>query len=129
MPYDICEDEAALDFIEGEMAKRGVTQQLIDDTRAFTEKQMLEDVKKIAANKGDLEAYDSQGATPVCISLCKGAIRLQAFSCCKEVFRKFLPSFIQEKAAFKNPIRLVVIEKPWVWTPNSCLALFKLCPV
>jgi hypothetical protein len=65
MPYDICEDEAALDYIEGEMAKRGVTQQLIDDTRAATEKQMLVDMKKIVASGGDLEAYDSQGATPV----------------------------------------------------------------
>lgn len=26
MPYDICEDEATLDFIEGEMAQQGVTQ-------------------------------------------------------------------------------------------------------
>ena len=65
MPYDICEDEAALDYIEGEMAKRGVTQQLIDDTRAATERQMLADVRRIAETHGDLEAYDSQGATPV----------------------------------------------------------------
>lgn len=65
MPYDICEDEAALDYIEGEMAKRGVTQQLIDDTRALTEKQMLIDLQAIAASGGDLELYDNQGATPV----------------------------------------------------------------
>jgi hypothetical protein len=26
MPYDICEDESTLDFIEGEMAQQGVTQ-------------------------------------------------------------------------------------------------------
>lgn len=65
MPYDICEDEAALDYIESEMAKRGVTQQLIDETRAATERQMLLDCKRIASSKGDLEAYDSQGATPV----------------------------------------------------------------
>jgi protein phosphatase 1 regulatory subunit 16A len=26
MPYDICEDETTLSFIENEMAKRGVTQ-------------------------------------------------------------------------------------------------------
>ena len=29
MPYDICEDETTLSFIENEMAKRGVTQELI----------------------------------------------------------------------------------------------------
>merc|ERR1719289_71558 len=37
MPYDICEDETTLSFIENEMAKRGVTQELIDTTRARTE--------------------------------------------------------------------------------------------
>jgi len=33
MPYDICEDETTLSFIENEMAKKGVTQELIDTTR------------------------------------------------------------------------------------------------
>ncbi|CAH1279274.1 unnamed protein product [Diabrotica balteata] len=65
MPYDICEDDAALDYIETEMARRGVTQELIDDTRAATEKQMLIDLKKVAAAGGSLEYYDEQGATPV----------------------------------------------------------------
>lgn len=65
MPYDICEDEAALDYIEGEMARRGVTQELIDETRASTELQMLRDLKQMAAEGRDLEAYDHQGATPV----------------------------------------------------------------
>ena len=36
MPYDICEDETTLSYIENEMAKRGVTQELIDNTRAET---------------------------------------------------------------------------------------------
>ncbi|CAH1367447.1 unnamed protein product [Tenebrio molitor] len=79
MPYDICEDEAALDYIEGEMAKRGVTQQLIDDTRAATEKQMLVDMKKIVANGGDLEAYDSQGATPLHIAAANGYLSVVEF--------------------------------------------------
>ena len=47
MPYDICEDEAALDYIEGEMARRGVTQELIDETRADTELKMLADLQKV----------------------------------------------------------------------------------
>ena len=33
MPYDLCEDETTLSYIENEMAKRGVTQDLIDNTR------------------------------------------------------------------------------------------------
>lgn len=65
MPYDICEDEAALDYIEGEMARRGVTQELIDETRASTELQMLRDLHQLAVEGRDLEAYDHQGATPV----------------------------------------------------------------
>ncbi|EFA08079.1 protein phosphatase 1 regulatory subunit 16A [Tribolium castaneum] len=79
MPYDICEDEAALDYIEGEMAKRGVTQQLIDDTRAATEKQMLADCRKIASSGGDLEAYDSQGATPLHIAAANGYLTVVEF--------------------------------------------------
>lgn len=65
MPYDICENESALDYIESEMAKRGVTQQLIDETRAATERQMLNDLRRIASSGGNLEYYDDQGATPV----------------------------------------------------------------
>lgn len=65
MPYDICEDEATLDYIENEMARRGVTQQLIDETRAHTEMQMLTDLQQLAADGGNLEMHDNQGATPV----------------------------------------------------------------
>lgn len=94
MPYDICEDEKTLDCIEGtfvndqiifirvynkvyfilclflgEMARRGVTQELIDETRAATEVQMLMDLQKIASSNGDLELKDHQGATPVNTSI------------------------------------------------------------
>ncbi|KAK9887181.1 hypothetical protein WA026_020634 [Henosepilachna vigintioctopunctata] len=79
MPYDICEDEQALDCIEGEMAKRGVTQQLIDETRASTERQMLADLKQIAMKNGDLETYDSQGATPLHIASANGYLSVVEF--------------------------------------------------
>jgi len=49
------------------MARRGVTQELIDETRASTEVQMLRDLQKIASLGGDLEYKDHQDATPVCI--------------------------------------------------------------
>ena len=55
MPYDICEDETTLSFIENEMAKRGVTQDLIDITRAETETKMLKDLIALAKEEGDLE--------------------------------------------------------------------------
>lgn len=49
------------------MARRGVTQELIDETRASIEVQMLRDLQKTASLAGDLEYKDHQGATPVCI--------------------------------------------------------------
>lgn len=65
MPYDICEDEEALDYIENEMARRGVTQELIDETRASTEMRMLRDLQIAAMHSQDLECVDEQNATPV----------------------------------------------------------------
>lgn len=66
MAYDICEDEASLEEIEGEMAKGGVTQDLIDETRAATENIMLSQLSEHAGRGGDLELpLDHQNATPV----------------------------------------------------------------
>lgn len=72
MPYDICEDETTLDYIESEMAKRGITQEMIDDIRASTEYEMLFDLKKLAEQGGDLEYRDAQGATPLHIAAANG---------------------------------------------------------
>lgn len=47
------------------MARRGVTQELIDETRASIEVQMLRDLQNITSIGGDLEYKDHQGATPV----------------------------------------------------------------
>ncbi|XP_066247914.1 protein phosphatase 1 regulatory subunit 16A isoform X2 [Euwallacea similis] len=79
MPYDICEDEQALDYIESEMAKNGVTQQLIDETRASTERRMLTDVRAYAQRGENLEQYDSQGATPLHIAAANGYISVVEF--------------------------------------------------
>ncbi|XP_060535157.1 protein phosphatase 1 regulatory subunit 16A [Cylas formicarius] len=79
MPYDICEDEQALDYIESEMAKRGVTQQLIDETRAATERKMLADMRIMAARSESLEQYDSQGATPLHIAAANGYLSVIEF--------------------------------------------------
>lgn len=69
MPYDICEDDATLDYIESEMARRGVTQRLIDETRSATETQMLTDLKCMKSEGQSLMFRDHQGATPVCAVL------------------------------------------------------------
>ena len=47
MPYDICDDEVCLEYIESEMAAKGVTQQTIDMKRSETEMKMLDDLKQI----------------------------------------------------------------------------------
>lgn len=43
----------------------GITQEMIDDTRAISEKQMLADLKYLLEEGGDIEYRDHQGATPV----------------------------------------------------------------
>lgn len=67
MPYDLCDDEDTLDCIEAEMSRRGVTQELIDETRASTENQMLHDLHEISERGSDIEAPDRHGATPVSV--------------------------------------------------------------
>ena len=90
MPYDICEDETTLSYIENEMARRGVTQELIDTTRAKTENIMLSDLMKLAQVHGDLEYRDGQGATPLHIAAANGYLSVLEFlldhHCSTEVF-------------------------------------------
>ncbi|XP_017843488.2 protein phosphatase 1 regulatory subunit 16A isoform X2 [Drosophila busckii] len=79
MPYDLCDDENTLDFIEGEMAQRGVTQELIDETRSSTERAMLRELTEVARIGGDLEEPDYQGATPLHIASANGYVRVVEF--------------------------------------------------
>ncbi|XP_063893112.1 protein phosphatase 1 regulatory subunit 16A isoform X4 [Helicoverpa armigera] len=77
MPYDICEEERTLDAIESEMAARGVTQRLIDDTRASTEMRMLRDVDDLVKAGMDLdEPRDNQGATLLHIASANGYLKV-----------------------------------------------------
>ena len=57
MPYDLCEDDTTLSYIENEMAKRGVTQELIDETRAETERRMLRDLQVCLQILPDLATF------------------------------------------------------------------------
>ncbi|XP_031768596.2 protein phosphatase 1 regulatory subunit 16A isoform X4 [Galleria mellonella] len=80
MPYDICEEERTLDAIESEMAARGVTQRLIDETRAATEMKMLMDVAELVKEGMDLdEPRDNQGATLLHIASANGYIKVVEF--------------------------------------------------
>ncbi|XP_021379337.1 protein phosphatase 1 regulatory subunit 16A-like isoform X1 [Mizuhopecten yessoensis] len=79
MPYDICEDEVTLDYIETEMAKRGVTQEEIDDTRLVAEKEMLKDMEYIVSQNGNLEYYTENGTTPLHIAAANGFMQVAEF--------------------------------------------------
>lgn len=92
MPYDLCEDDTTLSYIENEMARRGVTQELIDDTRSRTERHMLSDLVAYQAQNGDLEIRDAQGivheeANPefyyCCVGALKGGFKTRFSSICR----------------------------------------------
>jgi ankyrin repeat protein len=70
MPFDICEDEATLDYIESEMIKRGITQEMIDLTRASNEIQMLSNLEDLASNSktNNLNYSDDNGVTQLHIA-------------------------------------------------------------
>ncbi|XP_041455110.1 protein phosphatase 1 regulatory inhibitor subunit 16B-like isoform X2 [Lytechinus variegatus] len=72
MPYDICEDEETLDYIESQMATQGITQEQIDELREIVPNQMLQGMQEIYKNGGDLEIRDNVGATPLHIAVANG---------------------------------------------------------
>ncbi|CAF0792377.1 unnamed protein product [Didymodactylos carnosus] len=82
MPYDICDDDQTLDYIETQMDQAGITQEMIDTTRSKLENQMLNDLqqlvkKKISHNSSrtvdDVLSYrNSDGATPLHIAAANG---------------------------------------------------------
>ena len=72
MPYDLCEDETTLSYIENEMAKRGVTQDLIDNTRAQTERQMLFDLQNSPSDYLEYRFEGQTGATPLHVAAANG---------------------------------------------------------
>lgn len=74
MPYDLCEDETTLSYIENEMAKRGVTQELIDETRGEIERRMLHDLQM--AGEDWLEVPDASGATPLHVAAANGYLQV-----------------------------------------------------
>ena len=47
MPYDICDDEVTLDYIETQMDRIGITQEMIDKTRSQSRNSDVESIYKI----------------------------------------------------------------------------------
>uniref|UniRef100_S4RVA8 Uncharacterized protein n=1 Tax=Petromyzon marinus TaxID=7757 RepID=S4RVA8_PETMA len=64
MPYDICEDEVTLDYIETAMAsKAGITQETINSKRCATELSMIHDIQEVSRSGENLDGRDEHGAT------------------------------------------------------------------
>ncbi|XP_048054613.1 protein phosphatase 1 regulatory inhibitor subunit 16B [Megalobrama amblycephala] len=72
MPYDLCEDDPTLDIIETAMANRGITQEMINETRAAVERRMLGDIQKLLQDGADVNHHDSQGATLLHVAAANG---------------------------------------------------------
>lgn len=72
MPYDLCEDDPTLDIIETAMANRGITQEMINETRASTERKMLGDIQELLRQGEEVNRQDSQGATLLHIAAANG---------------------------------------------------------
>ncbi|KAM7422922.1 hypothetical protein PAMA_010792 [Pampus argenteus] len=75
MPYDLCEDDPTLDIIEIAMANRGITQEMINETRASTERRMLGDIQELLTRGEEVNQQDSQGATLLHITAANGYVQ------------------------------------------------------
>ncbi|XP_039266092.2 protein phosphatase 1 regulatory subunit 16A-like [Styela clava] len=79
MPYDICEDEETLDFVEKAMASRGITQEQINTTRSSKERQIINDVQNIVDQGKSLDYKDECGATLLHIAAANGYVDLTRY--------------------------------------------------
>ncbi|XP_072308722.1 protein phosphatase 1 regulatory inhibitor subunit 16B [Eucyclogobius newberryi] len=75
MPYDLCEDDPTLDIIETAMANRGITQEMINETRASSERRMLGDIQTLMRQEEEVNQQDSQGATLLHIAAANGYVQ------------------------------------------------------
>ncbi|CAF96498.1 unnamed protein product [Tetraodon nigroviridis] len=75
MPYDLCEDDPTLDIIETAMANRGITQEMINETRASTERRMLRDIQELLKQGEEVNQQDSQGATLLHVAAANGYVQ------------------------------------------------------
>lgn len=72
MPYDLCEDEQTLDFLETAMASQGITQGSIEEARTVPELRMLDDLQGLLHTGADLNDPLDHGATLLHIAAANG---------------------------------------------------------
>ncbi|XP_067825234.1 protein phosphatase 1 regulatory subunit 16A [Heptranchias perlo] len=72
MPYDLCEDDVTLDYIENAMAQQGITQEKIDESRAATERRLIEDIRRLVETDSGLNGQDDLGTCLLHIAAANG---------------------------------------------------------
>uniref|UniRef100_A0A8D0BSF5 Protein phosphatase 1 regulatory subunit 16A n=1 Tax=Salvator merianae TaxID=96440 RepID=A0A8D0BSF5_SALMN len=72
MPYDLCEDEATLDYIETAMADHGITQETIEEARSAVECAMVQDIRRLVTEGVDLNTPLDHSATLLHIASANG---------------------------------------------------------
>ncbi|XP_043547016.1 protein phosphatase 1 regulatory subunit 16A-like [Chiloscyllium plagiosum] len=72
MPYDLCEDDVTLDYIESAMTQQDITQEKIDESRMATERWMIEDVRQLLESESDLNSQNDVGTSLLHIAAANG---------------------------------------------------------
>ncbi|XP_039186110.1 protein phosphatase 1 regulatory subunit 16A [Crotalus tigris] len=72
MPYDLCEDEATLDYLEAAMAEREITQATIEEARSAVERRLVMDIRRLVREGADLNTPLDHKATLLHIASANG---------------------------------------------------------
>ncbi|XP_033011923.1 protein phosphatase 1 regulatory subunit 16A [Lacerta agilis] len=72
MPYDLCEDDATLDYLETAMADQGITQDTIEEARSAVERAMVDDIRRLVKEGVDLNTPLDHSATLLHIASANG---------------------------------------------------------
>ncbi|KAJ7338244.1 hypothetical protein JRQ81_010969 [Phrynocephalus forsythii] len=72
MPYDLCEDDATLDYIETAMADQGITQETIEEARSAVERAMVQDIRRLVKEGVNLDTPLDHRATLLHIASANG---------------------------------------------------------
>nr|XP_056710123.1 protein phosphatase 1 regulatory subunit 16A [Euleptes europaea] len=72
MPYDLCEDDVTLDYIETAMADQGITQETIEEARSAVERAMVDDIHRLLKEGVDLNTPLDHRATLLHIASANG---------------------------------------------------------
>ncbi|KAL7990246.1 hypothetical protein Chor_010600 [Crotalus horridus] len=72
MPYDLCEDEATLDYLEAAMAEREITQATIEEARSAVEHRLVTDIRRLVREGADLNTPLDHKATLLHIASANG---------------------------------------------------------